>query len=1105
MSYSDYVFGKPLREIDPEIARIIEYEEERQARKIILIPSESICPAPVLEALGTAFNNVYAEGYPSSMMIDEDEATLLDLDFQLTRYRRYSDRRFYKGCEYANFLETLAGRRAAVLFSTEKNPPENIHVNVQPLSGSTANSAVYDAFVEPGETVMGLSLMHGGHLTHGSEFNRSGKNYRIVSYEVNSHTGKLDYIQIAQLAEECRPKMIIAGYTSYPWAPDWKKFREIADNVGAVLCADISHPAGLVVAGVYPNPIDYADVTTCTTHKTFFGPRGAIIMTTKQEYAERIDQAIFPGEQGGPHVNKFAAMAVAFKIARSEEFKEIQRTIVENAAYFGRVLIDNGLKLAYGGTDTHIVLLDLNSIPTKSGFPLKGEIAVRVLDLVGIVTNKNTIPGDTVTAEASGVRMGTPWITQRGITRKGFKELGSIIALVVKNINPFTYIGFTGDLPRGKIDYAILQEAKKRVDSLAGGLHFEKHGLAHGLANGPVLGYPHFGISSQQSGYKEPDFQDRGVMKVEGKRSVQFLEGLSTRKTTDMNVGDLISTFFLDKTGALIAPVLLYRLQPDGETDQFLIICEMEAKERLLVWLRGLSDGYAVFDDEDIFKKIDGPVIVLGINEMPEEERSAVRTTLENISSAPLEIPHFSSQTGSKALFHSHPEYFTLSKPYFIGQRTLPEYGELSNDVQKEVFSFVPKGGEPKKSCLYNEHLKLSASMVNFAGWNMPVRYESTIEEHRAVREKAGIFDITHMGILEVAGKCATQFLDSISSNYVPWIKDGESQYSYLLDIEGNVIDDIMIYRQSGEKYLVVVNAVNSDIDFEWMKAVNSKKVIIDRDDRVKEILSEVTIRYAKNDPGPAGILLVDIALQGPESLTILREITPSATERSRLDRLEKSRFIQTALGGIDVIVSRTGYTGEEIGYELFLDPARSSQFWSLILDAGRKFGVQPVGLGARDSLRIEAGLPLWGHELAGPLHLSPIEAGFGAYVKFHKTFFIGRNALLKKMKSFNRSVVRFQMHSRGVRIAKPDDLVVSSRTQRIIGRVTSCAVDKDGLQVGMALVDTRFTREGLPLCIVPGAQAGKEKSKLMQELGVGDRFPLHSDAVVLSRFIDGE
>jgi len=398
--------------------------------------------------------------------------------------------------------------------------------------------------------------------------------------------------------------------------------------------------------------------------------------------------------------------------------------------------------------------------------------------------------------------------------------------------------------------------------------------------------------------------------------------------------------------------------------------------------------------------------------------------------------------------------------------------------------------------------------MVEFAGWKMPVRYESTIEEHRAVREKAGLFDVSHMGIFEITGAYAAQFLDVISTNYVSWMNDFESQYNYLLDIDGNIIDDIMIYRFSRDRYMVVVNAVNNDRDYVWIKAVNSRKIIIDKDERMREILSEVTIKDFKSlngfkDQSSGSKSLVDMALQGPGSLDVLKKIAANDLVRDKLNRLEKFRFFETELGGTALIVSRTGYTGEEFGYELFLHPSKAPEFWNLILEAGKDEGVKPVGLGARDSLRIEAGLPLYGHELAGPLNLSPIEAGFGPYVKFHKPYFIGRRALLNKMESLKMAVVRFRMVSKGVRIAKQDDPVVSGRTQRIIGSVTSCAVDQNGIQVGMACVDKKFSREGIRIGIVPGVHDGRERSRPLRDLTLGDRFPLHGEAVVLSRFPD--
>ena len=430
-NYWDTFLGADIGLVDPDTDAIIGYEEERQARKLIMIPSESIAPLAVRQALGSVFNNVYAEGYPPLRMTRDDEEMILDASHQLAYYRRYADRRFYKGVDYVNFIETLAQRRAALIFANERVADKDIYVNVQPLSGAAANLAVYDTLVTAGDTVMGMDLYQGGHLTHGSEFNFSGKRYHVISYGVSKSTGKLDYDEIRDLARRHRPKMIIGGFTSYTWAPDWGLFRSIADEVGALLLADISHAAGMATAGAYPNPIGIADVITCTTHKTLCGPRGAIIMTADEDLARRIDLAVFPGEQGGPHTQKFAAMAVAFKIAASEPFRRMMWQIKENAAALAEGLTQRGLKLAYGGTDTHFCMLDLNSVrPVGSGFPrptgrgevtspLRGEPAVRILDMAGIVANKNTIPGDTQTALAMGIRLGTPWLTQRGFGPAG--------------------------------------------------------------------------------------------------------------------------------------------------------------------------------------------------------------------------------------------------------------------------------------------------------------------------------------------------------------------------------------------------------------------------------------------------------------------------------------------------------------------------------------------------------------------------------------------------------------------------------------------------------------------------------------------------------------
>ena len=318
------------RKMDRTIKEIIRLEEKRQKEKIILIPSESFAPPEVRKALGSVFNNLYAEGYPSSLMDQEIEETSSGFAHQLAYYRRYSDRRYYKGVEYADLLESVVKKRIAQCFANEKVPSEQIFANIQPLSGAAANNAVYSALLKRGGKIMGMDLLHGGHLTHGSMVNRSGKNYRVATYGVDKETGRLDYEIIRRIALKERPNLIVAGYSSYPWAPDWEKFRSIADEIGAYLLADIAHPAGLVIAGVHPSPVGYAHVITFTTHKTLLGPRGAVILTTEEEKARLIEKAVFPGEQGGPHVNKFAAMGIAFKIAQSEEFRTLQKKIIEN-------------------------------------------------------------------------------------------------------------------------------------------------------------------------------------------------------------------------------------------------------------------------------------------------------------------------------------------------------------------------------------------------------------------------------------------------------------------------------------------------------------------------------------------------------------------------------------------------------------------------------------------------------------------------------------------------------------------------------------------------------------------------------------------------------
>ena len=380
-----------ITKYDPEVGETIEKEFARQRRHIELIASENCVSEAVLLTAGTILTNKYAEGYPG--------------------------RRWYGGCEEVDVTEAIACRRAGELFGAK-------FVNVQPHSGASANYAAYVALCKPGDTVLGMNLDHGGHLTHGSPVNFSGKYYNIVSYGVSPDTFLLDYDEILKIAKECRPKMIVAGASAYPRIIDFSKFGEIAKEVGAYLMVDIAHIAGLVAAGVHPSPVPHADIVTSTTHKTLRGPRGGFMMTNDEALAKKMDAAVFPGAQGGPLMHIIAAKAIAFGEALRQEFKEYQKQIVKNAAALAAGLIEHGFDLVSGGTDNHLMLVDLRK------FNITGKHMGELLDTVHITANKNKIPFDPQSpALTSGVRFGTPAVTSRGFCEDDMRKVAELIYL----------------------------------------------------------------------------------------------------------------------------------------------------------------------------------------------------------------------------------------------------------------------------------------------------------------------------------------------------------------------------------------------------------------------------------------------------------------------------------------------------------------------------------------------------------------------------------------------------------------------------------------------------------------------------------------------------
>ncbi|MFJ5769541.1 serine hydroxymethyltransferase [Psychrobacillus sp. NPDC093180] len=396
---------------DPAVYEAMLAEKKRQQSNIELIASENFVSEAVMEAQGSVLTNKYAEGYPG--------------------------KRYYGGCEHVDVVENIARDRLKEIFGAE-------HANVQPHSGSQANMAVYMTALQPGDTILGMNLSHGGHLTHGSPVNFSGIQYNFIEYGVSKETELIDYEEVRAIALEHKPKMIVAGASAYSRTIDFAKFREIADEIGAYLFVDMAHIAGLVAAGLHPNPVPHAHFVTSTTHKTLRGPRGGLILTT-EEFAKKIDKTIFPGIQGGPLMHVIAAKAVAFGEAQQPAFKEYQAQVIANAKTLADSLVAEGLRIVSGGTDNHVMLVDVSALD------LTGKVAEHVLDEVGITVNKNTIPYETQSPFiTSGVRLGTPAVTSRGFKEEEMKEIAAIIAKLLKNHE----------------DAEVIQEAKDRVAAL---------------------------------------------------------------------------------------------------------------------------------------------------------------------------------------------------------------------------------------------------------------------------------------------------------------------------------------------------------------------------------------------------------------------------------------------------------------------------------------------------------------------------------------------------------------------------------------------------------------------------------------------------------------
>ena len=622
--------------------------------------------------------------------------------------------------------------------------------------------------------------------------------------------------------------------------------------------------------------------------------------------------------------------------------------------------------------------------------------------------------------------------------------MAEIIADILQACEPH----YGGSHLRAKVDFSVLERAKLKVRDLAvqAGIDYEPAEFA----------YPHF--------YYLDDEVDRESSTISyeivGEKIREFLNYMLSSDIESLEADQSQPTHIYTPEGCVEGMVTC--LTPR----RFILTVPVEKAGLALAWLRSVSDGYVKVARE-VLPKVTGPVIV----RVAEEDKDIVIDG----------DPHWDE------------------KPYSLG---IPEWGGCAPINEGETLpEFVweeKEQDELRRTSLYDLHKELGGRMVPFAGWEMPVQYASVMEEHLAVREAAGLFDVSHMGVYQAEGPDAMAFLDSVCANDISSLDVGEALYTHFLDTKANVIDDLLVYRREDMKYMAVVNASNDDKDWAWLNAVRKGEVRIDEERPWVRTFGRNVILRNLGDSKEGDDMLVDIALQGPRSQDILFELEINEEDRRDIRHLRWAELCEATVNGMEIVVSQTGYTGEHIGYELFVHPDKAEELFRILLEVGEPYGLKPCGLGARDSLRTEAGLPLYGHEMGGEMALGVAEAGFGSYVKTHKPWFIGREAFLAREEERDSVVVRFRFDDQRVRKAHYGDPVLDG-TGRVIGRVTSCANDSDGYFLGQAYVLKRFAKRGTLIYIYQ--DVSKRPGKNLAELSDGERVALPNTAKIIRRF----
>ena len=712
----------------------------------------------------------------------------------------------------------------------------------------------------------------------------------------------------------------------------------------------------------------------------------------------------------------------------------MQQRIVDNARRLAEKLAEHGLRIVGGGSDTHLLLVDTKSV-THNGVHLSGDMAARVLDVAGIVVNRNTIPGDVGALNPTGLRLGTVWISQLGFGETEVDLLAEAIATALNGCKPFTYTALGGkELLRTKVDFAAVQRARKIVRQLR-------------EVPAPTA------VSH--------------TVEIRGDEATNFLNYALSSDVLALTDGDAQPTK-LAINGQPLVPATLKRLTANR---YHLRLADAATAQKAVTWLSDLSDGYVDFGD--LYAKLPGAVVVQAIQpeaDVPEPAEAETATSA-------------SPSTG-----------VSPTKPFFIG------HDQVSDGEPLPAFSWTePEDAPMKRTTLYDAHVALGGRMVPFGGYEMPVRYEtSVVEEHMAVREAAGLFDATHMGVFDAQGEHVVDFLNTVLTNDVSALNVGQSHYTYLLLPDGSVIDDLLVYRLATNRFMLVVNASNNDKDWAWLNAVNNGAVMIDAERPYAKIQHPVQLRDLR-DPQYGSECRVDMPLQGPRATDILLALCDDPALAKKIKGLPWAGLTQGMLGDFDLIISRTGYTGERIAYELFVHPDKAPDLWAALLEVGESMGLKPCGLAARDSTRTEAGLPLYGHELAGEMNLNPGDAGFGSYAKLWKPFFVGRAAFIAHEESRDQVVVRFRMDEKGVRRPDGGDPVLDKRG-KIVGTVTSCAIDSEGYLLGQAVVPVNMSEAGTAVSIYQ-LGGGQRAIRVPDSIKPGARLPMPDGATVLTRF----